>query len=100
MMDSARKSRISRVGIVVIAAIMVGILSLVQYGRVRRMMSEEMMMRNHVILSAMAKEIEHTLLLTETTLKENLWEVRRSMAHPDSAFSAMCRLCSGRAARR
>ena len=91
-MDSKRKSWISRVGIVGVAAVLVGILSVVQYQRMQRMMSEEMDMRGRVILSAMAREIEHTLLLTETTLKENLWEVRRSMVHPDSVFAAMCRL--------
>lgn len=91
-MDSSRKSRISRIGIVIIAAILVETLSIIQYQRVREMLEEELEIRSHLILDAMAQEIEHLLELSETTLSENLWDVKRSMVHPDSTFFAMRRM--------
>ena len=49
-MDSARKRRISRLGIVVIAAILVEVISIVQYERVKAAMEEEMGVRARVVL--------------------------------------------------
>ncbi len=91
-MDSFKKGWMSRVGIVVLAAVMVEIISVMQYERVRRMIGEEMDMRVQVVVSSMVKEIEHMMEITETTMKENLWEIRQNLAHPDSAFLSMVRL--------
>ena len=82
----------SRVGLVVIAAVLVEAISIFQYQRLRSIMQQEMDIRNRIILGSMAKEIGHVLEITETTMQENLWDVRRSMAHPDSVFDAMVRL--------
>ena len=82
----------SRVGIVVIAAVLVGVISIVQYENLRRMVVEEMDNRSHEYLSSMSRLVEHTLELTEATMRENLWEVKRCMDNPDSMFSAMVHL--------
>ena len=82
----------SRVGIVVIAALMVEIISIAQYERISNMMSEEMDIRSRVVMGAMARDIEHLLQITETTMSENLWEVQRSIDNPDSVFPEMVRL--------
>ena len=91
-MDSKRKSWLTSVGIVAIAAVMVEVISIIQYERLRKMMAEDMAVRSHIVLGAMANDIQHTLELTETTMKENLWDVSQSMSHPDSVFPAMKRL--------
>lgn len=91
-MDSFKKSWMSRVGIVVIAAVMVEIISVVQYERIRGIMKEEMEMRSRLAVNARAQTIEHALDIAETTMRENLRDVRSSMAHPDSVFPAMVRL--------
>ncbi len=82
----------SRVGIVVIAALMVEIISIAQYERVSNMISEEMETRSQVVMGSMARDIEHLLHITETTMSENLWDVQRSIDNPDSVFPAMMRL--------
>ncbi len=91
-MSPSRKSWLASVGIVAIAAVMVEVISIVQYERLRRMMAEDMTVRSHIVLGAMASDIQHTLELTETTMKENLWNVSQSVSHPDSVFPAMKRL--------
>ena len=88
-MDTSRKSRMSRIGIVVIAAVIVEAISVVQYQRLRAMMQEEMDTRSRVVVGSMANEIAHTLELTTLTMYENLWEVQRSLPHPDSVFQAL-----------
>ena len=88
-MNSSEKSRLSRVWIIVIAAIMVEALSVVQAERMRNMILDQLNSRSHLVLALEANEIEHTLELVESTMQENIWEVRRSLAHPDSVFQAI-----------
>ena len=88
-MDNSKKSWMSRVGIIVIAAILVEIISVVQYERTRRMMDEEMSARSRIILNSVSNDIAHTLELTETTMRENLWEIVESLPYPDSAFTSV-----------
>ena len=91
-MNSSLKSSISRVGIIVIAAVMVGVISIIQYQRLRGLMEEEMSGRSHMAFTALADRIQYTLDKTELTMQENMWNVMRSMAHPDSVFSALAHL--------
>ena len=88
-MKIIQKNWLSRVGIVVIAAIMVAVISIVQYRSVRDIMEEEMEVRSRVVQRSISAEIGHMLELTEATMRENLWEVKRSLHNPDSVFSAM-----------
>ena len=91
-MVSFKNGWISRVGIVVMAAIMVEIISVIQYQRLRKMMLEETGARGRVVVSAMADHIQQTLGLVESTMRENMWDVKRSLAHPDSVYPALARL--------
>ena len=91
-MISFKNGWISRVGIVVMAAVMVEIISVIQYQRLRKMMLEETGVRGRVVVSAMAEHIENTLGLVECTMRENMWDIKRSMAHPDSVYPALVRL--------
>ena len=88
-MDSAKKRRITRLGIVVLAALMVEVISIVQYERVKGAMEEEMGIRARVVLGAMGADVGHMMELTEATMKENLWKVRQALDHPDSSFVAL-----------
>ena len=68
-MDSSRKSWMSRVGLVVIAAVLVEAITIFQYQRLRSIMQQEMDIRNSIILGSMAKEIGHVREITETTMQ-------------------------------
>ena len=83
------KSWLFRVGIVVMAAVLVEIISIIQYERVQKIMRQEMNDRSQIILTALADDIVHNLEITETTMNENVLELRRSLAHPDSVYSAI-----------
>ena len=91
-MVSFKKGWLSRMGIVVLAAVLVELISVAQYERVRGIMQEEMKSRGHLVLERLSDKIQHTLETTEITMRENIWDVRRSMEHPDSVFPAMVRL--------
>ena len=91
-MVSLKNSWLYRVGLVVLAAVMVEILSIVQYNRVREALLQETELRSRVVMNSMSEVIQHSLERTEITMRENLWNVKRSMAHPDSVFSAVIRL--------
>lgn len=82
----------SRVGIVVIAAILVEIISVVHYERLRKMIMEDLDVRGRIVMNSMSSEISNVLGLTEATMRENLWDVRRSLVHPDSVSSSLVRL--------
>ena len=88
-MDPTKKRRVSRLVIVVIAAVLVEIISIAQYERVKSAMEEEMGVRARVVLGAMGAEVGHMMELTETTMRENLWKVRQDLEHPDSAFISL-----------
>ena len=79
----------ARMGIVVVAALMVEVISVVQYRRTMNMMGAEMDTRARIVLGSVANEIAHMLELTESTMRENLWLIRRNLHHPDSAASSI-----------
>ena len=91
-MKKLDSGRITRVGIVVFAAVLVEVISVVQYQRLRNMMAEEMNLRSKAVLGSMVHEIEHMLELTETTMAENKWDIMRHLNNPDSLFPVMVRL--------
>jgi serine phosphatase RsbU (regulator of sigma subunit) len=80
------------VGIIVIAALLVEIISVVQYQRARRMLEQEMAFRSRIVLSSITKDITHVLDLTEATMRENLWYIQHNLMHPDSASASLFRL--------
>lgn len=88
-MVSLKKNWIPRVGIVVIAAILVETISLVQYQRIRNIMGQEMRTRSNMAIGSMREHIEHILEFTEATMRENQLYIKHLMSHPDSMFKAM-----------
>ncbi|MBQ6175982.1 MAG: SpoIIE family protein phosphatase [Bacteroidales bacterium] len=88
-MDSAKKRRLFRLGVVVLAALLVEVISIIQYERVKTAMEDEMGARARVVLGAMGAEVEHMMELTEATMKENLWKVRQDLSHPDSSYTSL-----------
>ena len=54
-------SWLPRFGIVVVAAVLVELISVVQYRRVRSMLAEEMELRSHTAMQSRVNEIEHVL---------------------------------------
>ncbi len=85
-MDTAKKRMLSRLGVVVLAAVLVEVISIAQYERVKAAMEEEMGVRSRVVLGAMGADVGHMMELTEATMKENLWKVRQELNHSDSAY--------------
>ena len=88
-MKTVRKNWLFRIGIVFFAALMVEAISVIQYRRILSIMEEEMNVRSHVVLGAIADRIGHVLELTEATMDENLLYLRRQLDNPDSIFRYM-----------
>ena len=79
-------------GIIIFAALLVELTSIVQYNKFGKLIRHDMDIRSRIVVGAMADNISHTLELTEATMKENLWEIRNSLSHPDSVFSGIVQL--------
>jgi len=84
-----KKNWLSRVGIMVIAALMVEAISVVQYRSLKEIMEQDMNIRSRIALGASADRIGHVLELTEATMNENMLDIRRSLLRPDSIFRAI-----------
>ena len=67
-------------------------ISIVQYNKLSSLFYHDMDVRSRIVLGSMADNISHTLELTETTMKENEWEIRHYLPYPDSMFNAIVRL--------
>ncbi len=87
--DSSKKSWLTRLGIMVIAAILVESLSIIQSRRIHAIMEEEMDVRSQMVLRSMQERIGHMLDMTESTMRENLRDIKLSLHNPDSIFRAM-----------
>ena len=79
-------------GIIIIAALLVEMISIVQYNKLSSLFYHDMDVRSRIVLGSMADNISHTLELTETTMKENEWDIRHYLPYPDSMFNAIVRL--------
>ncbi|MBP5382049.1 MAG: SpoIIE family protein phosphatase [Bacteroidales bacterium] len=79
-------------GIIVIAALLVEMITIVQYNKLSSLFFRDLDIRSRIVLGNMADNISHTLELTETTMKENEWEIRSSLSQPDSMFNAIVQL--------
>ncbi len=88
-MKNVRNSWLSRLWIIVVAALLVEAISIVQYQRLRSIMEKEMTVRSHMVLRSMADRIYGVLNLAEATMRENLLYLKHSLHHPDSVFRAM-----------
>ena len=64
-MDARKNSWLSRMGIVILAAVLMELISIAQYERIRKVMQEEMTIRSRVVMGSRANLIQHTLDITE-----------------------------------
>ena len=83
------KSWLSRVGIVAISAILVEVISIIQYQRIRRIMDQGMTTRSRIAMGATADKVAHLLEITETTMRENMHDLRHSLKRPDDVYLAL-----------
>ena len=88
-MNPVRKSGISRVAIVVVAALLVEIISILQYRRVSGIMMDGMDVRSRIVLGSVADRISHVLELTESSVNENMKDLRGSLSSSDKVFDAL-----------
>ncbi len=78
--------------IFVIAALLLELMSAVQYYYTHKMLEDELNKRAESELRMKAIIIIGTLRQMENTLKEHLWDVERNISHPDSMYDATKRV--------
>ena len=84
----------SSLGIIVIAAMLVELISVIQYGQFRKIIRDEIELRTRVDLRTNSDIIQNTLKSAEATMQEHLWDIERNLDDPDSIFSVTGRLIS------
>ncbi len=91
-MKEKRRSLYTRLGIIILAALLLEVLSAVQYTYMHSLMDDEL--EKHVLseLSAKGSLLRQTLRSAEATLDEHLWDIRRTIHNPDSVMQATVRL--------
>ena len=77
--------------IILIAAILLELVSALQYYYAHDLLEEEM--EDHVltVLNYKAYSLRQALNSSEQTLREHLWDVRRNLNHPDSLYGVLAR---------
>ncbi|MBQ7253995.1 MAG: SpoIIE family protein phosphatase [Bacteroidales bacterium] len=85
-------SRTARLLIIVIAALMVEAISVAQYQQMRNLVDNELTVRARLVTNSISRSARHTLELTEATMRENMWDIRRNLNNPDCTFNAIVRL--------
>ena len=81
-----------RIGIIVIAALMVEAISVIQYRQLRQMVDKDMQTRARIVTNSISRNVRYNLELTEATMRENMWDIRRSLSNPDCTYNAIERL--------
>lgn len=89
-----RSKILTSVGIVVFAALMVELISIMQYRRLYAMEQDRMQKMTAGELRSRDNIITNTLLDTEDTMQEHLWDVQQNLTEPDSLFAVTARLIS------
>ncbi len=93
-MNKAKKHRASGIFLIVIAALLIELLSLVQYRYLRKQTLADLMLETDTELRIKTNIIRNTLKSAEATMRENMWDMMRCAEHPDSMFAATERLIS------
>lgn len=91
-MEKKRRHRFSRLGIIILAAVMLEIISAFQYTYTHSLMDDEL--EKHVLSELTDKShlLRHTLLTAEATLREHLWDIQRTINNPEEVMDATERL--------
>ena len=74
--------------IIVMAALLLELVSVVQYYYTHRLLEKELDKRAESELRIKAMMVTGTLNVMQNTLKEHLWDVERNISHADSMFEA------------
>ncbi len=78
--------------VIVLAALLLELVSAVQYYYARELLEEELEYRVLTELNVESYVLKQTLNSTEQTLQEHLWDVERNLHEPDSMFSVLHRM--------
>jgi len=96
LIDSIRQFFQERKGgrliLILLAALLLELVTTVQYWYTRNMLRNEQERISRVELTMNEDVILHTLEEAEMTMHENIWSIRQSLSHPDSLFGAALRL--------
>ena len=87
-----RERKGSRLVLILLAALVLELVSIVQYCYTRNLLREEEARITRVQLTMNSEIILHTLEEAEMTMWENAWNVTRCLAYPDSLFGAALRM--------
>ena len=85
----------SRLVLILLAALVLELVSIVQYYYTRNLLRKEEARITRVELTMKSDVILNTLEEAEMTMRENAWNVSRSLASPDSLFGAALRMIGG-----
>jgi serine phosphatase RsbU (regulator of sigma subunit) len=85
----------SRLVLILLAALVLELVSIVQYYYTRNLLRKEEARITRVELTMKSDIILNTLEEAEMTMRENAWNVSRSLASPDSLFGAALRMIGG-----
>ena len=86
----AHKSRLNKgVWIIIIAAVLLELLSAVQYYSTRQLLSDELEQKEEMGLRMKAIVIKNTLNAAKSTLYDHIWDMQRNLEEPDSMFSVV-----------
>ena len=89
-----RSMRGSGLLIIIIAALLVEVISIVQYNQMRNLIRSELEVRTRIGLRFASQMIRQTLGEAESTIQEHLSDLRSDLAFPDSMYTHTVRLIS------
>ncbi len=75
--------------VVAVAALLLELVSALQYYYSRQMLESEMEQRVLMDLGVKERDLSATLNSAEQTLKEHIWDVRKSLETPDSITNTL-----------
>ena len=87
-LKNGMKSRFS-LTIIIVAALLLQLISTLQYSYTRRLLTEELEKRAESELSMKAIIVKNTLNMSENSLMGHVWDLKRNLFHPDSTYSVM-----------
>ena len=75
--------------IIIAAAIMLQMISAVQYYYTRSLLADELEIRAESEITTKAIIVKNTLNLAENSLNGHIWDLKRNLFHPDSSYNVM-----------
>ena len=87
-LKNEKRSRFSLI-IIIAAALLLQLISALQYSYTRHLLMEELEKRAESELSMKAIIVKNTLNMSENSLMGHVWDLKRNLFHPDSTYSVM-----------